>query len=259
MKKICCLTLVCLWFGFIKGTMPTGISPDVLIYKDWKCLVRMAGFNRILYPVRDGGMLLLPDSLRSEHMWYPQYGEYGYKCVWELRNDSLFLTKIYAEKEVPLNHIYPDKDTSRGVFADWFSKPLIACTGDGMPMLVADFKNGKVNRNKYKPIYPSGPTELAGDWESISSGDSIYAVRIRKISSENYEGEILFPQTKQSAPEGYAMHLYGRIPIHVVVCHLPRSSVQKQPPLRFHKPAHRRAYEAANLAQGQHTMPESAG
>ena len=201
MKKICCLTLVCLWFGFIKGTMPTGISPDVLIYKDWKCLVRMAGFNRILYPVRDGGMLLLPDSLRSEHMWYPQYGEYGYKCVWELRNDSLFLTKIYAEKEVPLNHVYPDKDTSRGVFADWFSKTLIACTGNGLLMLVADFKNGKVNRNKHKPIYPSGPTELAGDWESISSGDSIYAVRIRKISSENYEGEILFRKRNSPLPK----------------------------------------------------------
>ena len=151
MKKICCLTLFCLWFGFIKGTIPTGISPDVLVYKDWKCLVRMAGFSRTLYPVKDGQMLLLPDSLRSERMWYPQYGEHGYRCVWELRNDSLFLTKIYAEKEVPLSYVYPDKDTSRGVFADWFSRILIACTGDGMPMLLADFKNLKVNPNKHKP------------------------------------------------------------------------------------------------------------
>ncbi len=198
MKKICCLTLFCLWFGFIKGTIPTGISPDVLVYKDWKCLVRMAGFSRTLYPVKDGQMLLLPDSLRSERMWYPQYGEHGYRCVWELRNDSLFLTKIYAEKEVPLSYVYPDKDTSRGVFADWFSRILIACTGDGMPMLLADFKNGKVNPNKHKPAYPSGPTELAGDWESVSSGDSVYAVRIRKISSEDYEGEILF--SKRSGP-----------------------------------------------------------
>jgi len=57
----------------------------------------------------------------------------GYIAKWEIRNDSLFLMEIsykptvtaYVQGEpansFPLQRLFPDRDVTNGVFADWFS------------------------------------------------------------------------------------------------------------------------------------------
>jgi hypothetical protein len=61
----------------------------------------------------------------------------GYIAKWKIRNDSLFLVEIFYEPTVtayvqdkpansfPLHELFPDRDVTNGVFADWFSGIII--------------------------------------------------------------------------------------------------------------------------------------
>lgn len=46
----------------------------------------------------------------------------GYVATWKLQNDSLFLVRVDNNvfKEIPLEQLFPDCNTSNGIFAFWY-------------------------------------------------------------------------------------------------------------------------------------------
>ena len=133
---ICCLVL----FSINKTVFATEQSMDMLIYND--SISYIFSENLISGPIRgypledfiqkqyaDSARKKAIDEMIKTYRWCIR----GYIAKWEIRNDSLFLTEIsyfptvtaYVQGKsadsFPLARLFPDRDVTNGVFADWFS------------------------------------------------------------------------------------------------------------------------------------------
>jgi|GEM_PF-5179654 len=138
--KIKCLICCFVLFPISNTILATEQSMDMLIYNDSISYI----FSENLfaspvrgYPLEDFIQKQYADTTQREvidemikcYRWCLR----GYIAKWEIRNDSLFLIEIsyiptviaYVQGKLadsfPLERLFPDRDVSNGVFADWFS------------------------------------------------------------------------------------------------------------------------------------------
>ena len=133
--------ICCLVSSLISNTVfATEQSMDVLIYNDSTSYIFSENLHSSPirgYPLENFIQKQYADSTKREainemtkvYRWCLR----GYIAKWEIRNDSLFLTRIsylptvtaYVQSKpadsFPLEKLFPDRDVTNGVFADWFS------------------------------------------------------------------------------------------------------------------------------------------
>ena len=131
-----CLVL----FLINSNAFATEQSMDMLIYND--SISYIFAENLISSPIRgypletfiwkqysDSIQKKVIDEMLKSYRWCLR----GYIAKWEIRSDSLFLMEIsyfptvtaYVQgspaDSFPLERLFPDRDVTNGVFADWFS------------------------------------------------------------------------------------------------------------------------------------------
>lgn len=122
MKKA--LTYLAL-FGVILTLHASEQPLEMLYYKGQRYYIKSSGFEEKYSP-------FLPFIFRlEEHKKDSLLQIYngchrGYKAVWEIRNDSLFLKQFYVGcgRKVPLAYIFDDENSLKEAFSDWFSGRL---------------------------------------------------------------------------------------------------------------------------------------
>ncbi len=110
MRKIYLIILLLPFFGY---TYNTPQSPDLLIYKgDTIALYRLLLENYISESINSEKIREnIKDAVApNTACWH------GYRTLYEIRNDSLFLIKAYGKNDIDLSEIF-DKKTH--IFMDW--------------------------------------------------------------------------------------------------------------------------------------------
>ena len=170
MRNLIILLFVCILFPL--SALATMQEPDRILYK-----------GRLLWTgsITMGGYPIVTDSTYKYTKWNTACAR-GYVATWELRNDSLFLAKVYDADfdEIPLSVLYPHRDTSSGVFASWFNYMLFARRGDRTPVFFAKFKEGKVEAFHEVTGY-SFPMDFSGIW---CGEDSLWQVKLDLVCGD---------------------------------------------------------------------------
>ena len=136
--------LICLGLSLISNNVSaTEQMMDVLIYDDSVSYIFSENLISSYHPIRelplenylwtqyaDSTKEKVIDEMLKSYRWCLR----GYIATWEIRNDSLFLIGIsysptmvtaYMEEKpsdsFPLQKLFPDRNVTNGVFADWFS------------------------------------------------------------------------------------------------------------------------------------------
>ena len=135
MRNLIILLFVCILFPL--SALATMQEPDRILYK---------GRLLLTGSITMGGYPIVTDSTYKYTKWNTACAR-GYVATWELRNDSLFLAKVYDADfdEIPLSVLYPHRDTSSGVFASWFNYMLFGRRGGiGHLCFLLNLEKGKL-------------------------------------------------------------------------------------------------------------------
>lgn len=135
--------------GLFTGLHATEQAMDVLIHKDSVFYIfseNLISSSRPIrgYPLETFIWREFNDTasweVKTEMLKVYRWCQRGYIAKWEIRNDSLFLVKIsyvptvtaYVESKpadsFPLERLFPGRDVTNGVFADWFSDRIRTVT-----------------------------------------------------------------------------------------------------------------------------------
>lgn len=138
-KYILCFTP--LWF-ISNNSFATEQAMDIMIYRDSLSFLFARDLVTDSPPIRgypleyfiwkdydDKASWKVKEEMLKSYRWCMR----GYIATWEMRNDSLFLMAISYGPTVtafvqgkpadsfPLEKLFPDRDVTNGVFADWFT------------------------------------------------------------------------------------------------------------------------------------------
>lgn len=112
MKKIFLFILFILSYGYNYGTPQVG---DRLVYKGETIAIYPFILEQYIENSPDKEQIY--DNIKSSLLTSTACGR-GFRALFEIRNDSLFLQKAYGKKEIDLSEIFGKKDN---IFVDWYS------------------------------------------------------------------------------------------------------------------------------------------